>query len=116
MNKIEQNKKIRLSSWIFAAIYMTSGIVLFLIIPGFRTMFQEQNLSLPSLSSLIFSVKPLVWLVLSCILAILSLIRDISGKIAFFSNWVAVLVLLIMYFVIVIPLFLPMFYEVSKYN
>jgi hypothetical protein len=107
INKMIQKKKIRVSSWIFALVYLIYGVFLFVIIPRFNSIFHEMNLSLPPLAAQVFSVPAFAWILSSSIIAILLITRDISGKKELFPDWLALSVLLISVIYLIMAVFLP---------
>ena len=106
---MRQKKKIRISSWIFAIVYLLYGCFLFIVVPNNGNILYATHASLSKLSNLVYSAPPLIWIILALIMAILLIVRDTSGKTVLFPNWAAVLILLISGFILYIALFSPLF-------
>ena len=107
MDKMIQKKKIRVSSWIFALVYLIYGYLLFEAAATFGKIYREMEVTLPSLTNLVVSVPIFVWPTISFILAVLSIIRDTTGKTAILPNWAALIILFVSALVVTIALFLP---------
>ena len=79
-----------------------------MVVPNEGIILHDTGASLPILSNLVYSAPSLLWIALALIIAILLIMRDISGKEALFPNWAAVLILLVSGFILYIALFMPL--------
>jgi type II secretory pathway component PulF len=104
-----KNNKIALSSWIYTAVYLLYGVSLYILVPKFTEIFKEMKIALPSPRGIVVSTPPIIWLLISCIVANLIIFRDISGKRSLFPNWAVLMILIISMVYFIWALFAPIF-------
>jgi hypothetical protein len=109
--------KVRISSWVFAAVYLFAGACSFVVLPRFRTIYQDlygADLSLPFLTRLVLGITPLGWLLLACTLAALLIWKDVRGRSAMLPNWAALVILLASGLLVVVALFVPLIVDIDS--
>lgn len=90
-----KDNKITLSSWIYAAVYLIWGVLLYILVPKFAELLKEMGLLKSPLREMIFSIPSVIWLLLNCVVAVLVILRDMFRKNSLFPDWAAFAILLI---------------------
>jgi len=104
-----KNNKIALSSWIYAAVYLLWGVLLYIMVPKFTEILKELEITLPLYRGIVVSTPSIIWLLVCFVIAALVLLRDISGKRSLFPNWAALTILIISTVYFIWALFTPIF-------
>lgn len=101
--------KIRSDSWIIAVSCLIAGLLLWRGATEFAQLFAEFERPLPPLSKAVFSVHPLMWLVLFALLAVAVIVRDSARQSSRpLPNWPFLLTLGVICLFVVVGLFQPL--------
>jgi len=68
--------KIKAFSWIVAGAYLLCGVMLFIVIPQFESIFSGFAAPLPLLTRTVFAIGPFGWLSLAVTFGALTILKD----------------------------------------
>ena len=101
------SNKIGISSWIYAAIYLLWGILLYGLMPRCSETLKEMNIILRPPRGILLSMPSIVWLLINGVVAYLVISRDITGKRPLFPNWAVLTILIVSVVFFIYALFAP---------
>jgi hypothetical protein len=109
--------KMRISSWVYAAVFLLAGAYSFVILPKFHAIYQDLyagDTALPPLTRFVLGVTPLGWFVFACTLVALAILRDVLGRPRLLPSWAALVILLASGILVVVALFLPLIVTIGS--
>ena len=74
------NMKIKAFSWILAGVYLLCGVMFFVVIPQFESIFSGWAVPVPSLTRAVFAIGPFCWLSLAVTVGALAILKDLKFR------------------------------------
>jgi len=74
--------KVKIYSWVLAAVYLLCGVWLFVVVPVFRKVMYSEAGVTPSrlMTKIVLAVGPLGWLMLSILAAVVIVLKDLRYR------------------------------------
>ncbi len=72
--------KIKVFSWILAGAYLLCGVMFFVVIPQFESIFSGWAVPLPLLTRVVFAIGPFGWLSLALAVGALAILKDLRFR------------------------------------
>ena len=74
--------KVKIYSWVLAAVYLLCGVWLFVVVPVFRKVMYSEAGVTPSrlMTKIVLAVGPLGWLMLSILSAVVIVLKDLRYR------------------------------------
>lgn len=108
--------KMRISSWVYAAVFLLAGAYSFVIFPKFHAIYKDLyggDTALSPLTKFVLGVTPLGWFAFACTLVALAILRDVLGRPRSLPSWAALGILLASAILVVVALFLPLIVDIG---
>ncbi len=89
--------KIKLYTWILAGAYFLCGVMVFLIMPRFLSLFSEAGMhQVPVFSTAVFAIGPLGWLLVTLVIGAFVILKDFRFRSRFLNPVFTVILALLM--------------------
>jgi hypothetical protein len=103
--------KVRISSWMFAVVFLLAGVWTFVGFPKFRGIYDDmlgERTVLPFVTRLVLGITPFGWFVFAFAMAALLVVRDVRSRPRLMPNWAAFGILFVSVLIVAFALLRPL--------